>query len=344
MEYLEFKVLPLVQMREDGAPFDLTPIRKLCSAGLDRCPPEDRTIAWLVLSGVYINQPEEWEERKTQILQQYKEFTQLFKIESYENEIIENSTGVTDFGLENNHLMEIIHGDVIRTGHHIIKFPNKDTEIKSDDADDTLLPYHEHMRRVERILYVFANLNPTVSYMQGFNEIVCVLYYIFASSSIYFNNNYLDIEATSFFTFQQMYANTRLGELFTTQDQSSLIHNRMNFFMKLLERHLPKAHNIITQLSIHPLHFCYRKLNLLFAQDHEIPDLIYIWDALFAHFSEFIEYEAYIMVANVKMIEELMDIKDYVQTMVALQKLKICDAKKLVLIADQLWQTDHPSP
>jgi hypothetical protein len=43
-----------------------------------------------------------------------------------------------------------------------------------------------------------------------------------------------------------MLGETKLAELFTTQDGSSFIHGRLTAFMELFDVHLPKASNIMT--------------------------------------------------------------------------------------------------
>ena len=344
-EELEFVVLPLVQVKEDGSEIDMNLLRDICSKGLDKNPPEDRLLAWITLCGVMPAQPEEWKSHRVKLVAQYKEFIEMFEVKDYESKEFGNSTCVTDFGLPDgsgNKLMETIHGDVIRTGHHIFFIPFADVR-ESPEEDDLLMPFHYHIRRIERILYIFANCNRTLSYMQGFNEIVTVLYCVFAHGIVYFNYDWLELETMVFYMFQRMMAVTKLIELFTTQDQSSIIHWRMKMFMKLLQRHLPHAYDIIVKHNIHPLHFCFRKMNLLFAQDHEMPGVVLIWDALFAHFPDIVEFESYIMVGNVKILEDLLSEDDYTQTMVALQKLKLCDAKKLLECANQFWESDHPT-
>jgi hypothetical protein len=337
-----FEILPLVQMKEDGSPIQIPAIRDLCSRGLDKGPPEDRLLAWVVLSGVLSLSPETWADQRAEMVTQYSEFCQTFGVESYESQMFENSTSVFDFGVANNKMMELIHCDIIRTGHHIGRFPCPDS-IVSDDPDDVLYPYHFHMRRLERLLYIFGICNGTISYMQGFNEIAAVLYFVYSQALIFFNNDWYELEIFVFYTFQRMMSATRLNELFTVQDQSSIIMGLMKEFMELLKNHLPKAHSIIVKHRIHPLHFCYRKLNLCFAQDHDIPGLILLWDALFAHFDHFVEFENYLMVANIRMVEELLDEEDYSQTLIALQKLKVCDARMMLGYADQFWKVDHPN-
>jgi hypothetical protein len=322
---------------------DLNAISKICAQGLFECPPEDRLLAWLTLSGVLPRVPEKWAAFRTSAIAQYQDFIRVFEIDGYESRMFENTTDVCDFGLPDNRLMELIHGDVIRTHHHVRHFPSADLTIPVDP--DPLMPYHMHMRRMERILYVFANCNRTLSYMQGFHEIVAVLYYVSASAVSFFNYDWLALESTVFYTFQKLMGETTLSDLFTTTDHSSLIMVRMKQFMQILERHLPNVAMIVKRHKIHPIQFCYSKLNLVFAQDHELTGLVLLWDGLFAHFNEWVEFEFYIAIALLQMVEELLDPDDYCQTMVVLQKINGCanDPRKLLRVTNRLWQEDHPS-
>jgi hypothetical protein len=109
--------------------------------------------------------------------------------------------------------------------------------------------------------------------------------------------------------------------------------------------HGPEPMQISWQMNaihdIHPLCFCFRWLNLLFAQEHMVPNLVLIWDALFAHFSEFVEYACYIAVAHVKMIETLLSEEDYLQTITSLQRATVNDVKQLLSWGSAFWAQDH---
>jgi hypothetical protein len=344
MRSLIFKVLPLVQVKADGSPINIRTIADICVTGLEDCPPEDRAIAWLLLSGVLPASPEDWPRSRASTLNEYSAFVSLFQLEGHESKMFENSTSVMEFGVPDNSLMELIHDDVVRTGHHIQLFPGADSAVAAP-ADDPLLPFHVHLRRLERILYIFAKCNPTMSYAQGFNEIVSVLYCVFAQALNWFYDDWLALESCVFYTFQQMFSATRLSELFNTDDNSALILSSMTDLMDVMERHLPRVAAIVRRHNIHPVHFCYRKMNLLFSQDQQIPGLVLIWDALFSHFYELIDYEQYLVIAVFKFVEELLDPNDYSQTMVVLQKIVGCanNPKKLIDTANQFWNADHPS-
>lgn len=346
MSEVIFKILPLVQVNAEGVDIDLGPIRTHCEKGLDECPPEDRAIAWLILSEVLTLRPFEWLEMREQLIREYKDFVNLFGMDGYEEKIFPNTADPTEFGLQDDRLMELIHGDIVRTSHHItfMPFPDVNAKITSDEPEEMLNPYHEHMRKLERILYIFAKVNPTIAYMQGFNELCSVIYFAYSSAIEYFRHNFFEVEAFVFYTFQNLLAKTRIQELFTTQDKSSLIHSQMRAFMDILKRHLPKSHEIITGHDIHPLCFCFRWLNLLFAQDYLMPNLVLIWDAIFSHFDELVLYAQYIAVAQVKMLENKLNAEDYITTITTLQKQPVDDIRSLLEYAHQFWVTDHQPP
>lgn len=339
---IDFQILPLVQVKADGSAIDLQKIAEICNNGLGECPPEDRFFAWLSLIGIFPSNPEIWPEKVEEMTKNYAGFVNDQNMIDYDQKIIENLTGIMEFGVNDNHLMSLIHGDVARTGHHIIHFPNPDLDAKPTCEDDNLHPFHEHMRRIERILYIFAKCNPSMSYMQGFNEIVSVFYYVFSSAIIIFNYKWFKMEAVLFFTFQRIFAETGIADFYTTQDNSSLIHRRMAAFEKMVKNHLPNASKTISDLNIHPLLYSFRWTNLLFSQDHDIPELLLIWDTLFAHYGNLIEFGNYIGIAQISVLQELFIKGDYAQTMTVLQKLKISDPTPILRLANHFWNEDHP--
>lgn len=341
VEHPIFTILPLVQVTPTQDQIDISKISHLCSQGLDTCPPEDRVIAWLVLSHVLGLQPEEWKEEKENYIKQYYAFVNMFGIDKYHEKVFPDETESIDFGISDNKLMETIHGDLIRANHHITFFPDADETIEVGTPENILLPYHEHIRRMERILYIFAKVNGTLSYLQGFHEICCVIFCVYLKGISYFHSDKFEMETFVFYTFQQLISGTKLNELFTTQDKSSFIHNRLNIFMEILKTHIPDRHKIIQDLNIHPLFFCYRWLNLMFAQEYLIPDLSLIWDSLFSHFDELVDFESYVAVAQVKMIEDKIIEDDFINTLSSLQRISITNVKELLKFANHFWKLDH---
>lgn len=337
-----FYILPLVQYNPDHPEIEISKIQNVCVGGLGSCPPEDRAIAWLVLSHIFPLNPEKWTSARSGNRELYLEYVDMFNLSGYENENYAFDTSTTFFreGIDNK-LMELIHVDVLRTYHHIHILPFPDNTVKVTSEETVLGPFHNQMRRIERVLYLFASLNRTVSYLQGFNEIAAVFYYTFSSSLPYFSNDFEEMESFVFTSLQTLFGSTKFGELYTLQDRSSIIHHRMTFFVNVLQNHFPEAYKIIMKHNIHPLCFCFRWMSLLFAQEYLIPDLLLIWDALYAHFDELVDYATYIAVAHVKMLESEISIDDYIATMTALTKGKVDNVPKLLNIAKQYWDEDH---
>jgi hypothetical protein len=96
--------------------------------------------------------------------------------------------------------MELIHGDIIRTTHRIAFIPSADRNVYPQSTND-----HVHMRRIERILDLFAQLNPTIFYLQGFTKLMTVRFSACYSAPCYFNDDELEVEGLSFYTFQEIF-------------------------------------------------------------------------------------------------------------------------------------------
>jgi hypothetical protein len=316
---------------------DLDAIRTLCASGLSDCLPEDRAASWLLLSRILPLSAHDFPSVFEYQLRSYTDFIDAFGVADYHAQVLVVSGEAVTSGVPQGKLMAFIHGDVARTQHHTALLPPSDP---NPPESHILAPFTTHMRRMERILYIFANVNPAFSYLQGFHEIVCVIYYVFVNALSWLGGDMLQVEATAFFSFQQLMGSTRIQELFQTADNSSLIHHTLRVFMDLVAVHVPDAAAIIKAFDVHPLSFAFKWLNLLFAQDHRIPNLLLIWDALFAHFERLVEYAMYIGVAHVRMINHHLSAKNYFSTLDSLQSPAITDIPKLLGWAKKFFMAD----
>lgn len=86
-----------------------------------------------------------------------------------------------------------------------------------------------------RILFIYAKLNPGVKYVQGMNEILAPIYYIFANDPHPSFSQY--VEHDSFFCFTNLMAEIR--DIFVQSlDQSELgIKGQLNVLNQLLKQH-----------------------------------------------------------------------------------------------------------
>lgn len=335
----EFVIMPLVQPNVDGEKIDVATIRKYANETLSGYPPEDRALAWLVLSGLYTEIPNDWPEKQKKLVENYWSFVKEFGVEGWEEKDIPDRIQSSDMPVPNKQLMSAIHCDTIRTGRQIIFFPPERMPPKGEK--DPLYPFKGYIRRVERILYIFGTLNVALGYIQGFNELVLPLYYIMLKSTALFRNDQKVIEALTFSLLQQIITSTPVHEMYTMQDGSSIIMHKLGEFVSLIERHIPKAYAILTKLKIHPCVYCYRWFNLLFAQEYDLPNMLLIWDTLMGHINEFMKWAFYIGLGQIKVIENRLKPNDMSATILALQDLGINNVVPVIQWATHYCKIDH---
>lgn len=331
-----FAILPLVQPNYDNQIIDVQKIRNICCNTLSENPPEDRAIAWMVLLKVYPPNAIDWNTTKDQIMSLYEILISEYQVENWQDRIFPPNVKKEAFGLENNPLMSVIHGDIVRTGRHIYFLPPEDIP-EGCDPESIQAPFTVHMRRLERILYVFANQNPGLSYMQGFNELLVPLYFVLVQAKSMFHDDMLLIEALTYSMFQNLLTYTDLQEFYVTKDQSTTIVNKLKIFENLMKIHIPQVYKLLTNLNVFPLLYAYRWYNLLFSQEHDLPVLLMVWDSLFSHMDHIVEYSFYIGVAQVKEVSPLLDPTSFPKTVNTLQNLTIPNALSIVKEANIMW-------
>ena len=318
----EFVIIPLVQSTYDRETIDLKKIIELSSKGLDEVPPEDRALAWLALIGLYPINPTKWTRTLSDTYQSYWDYVKAYGLENWHLRNIPNQCQREIFNLNNNSLMAIIHGDIVRTGRIIFFFPTKTVLGNYEpEKDDLLFQFGEHLRRLERILYVFSSLNVGFGYMQGYNELLPPFYYVLLLGQTLLGNSIENIEALAFQCFQTLIISTKLHELYMTGQKSEEILRNLNNFTKIMKIHLPLIFEKLDLLGIHPLLYCYRWFNLLFSQEHDLPSILTIWDSLFAHFDNLVEYTFYVGLGHLKLVENKVLQGDYGLILSTLQKL-----------------------
>lgn len=336
----QFLILPLVQPGEDDF-VDKSKIRELTSNGLDYAQPEDRCLAWLILIDIYPQRAREWPKTLNELVTLYQTYITECQISTWESKKF--PVHVTDpqiYQLPNNSLMQLIHTDIVRTSHHIYLLPYTNDDGKQTDSINL---YSLHLRRLERILYIFANVNKNLSYMQGFNEIVVPFYYSIYCGKSLFNDDFT-IEALSFHCLHQLLSYTDLKDLFTADD-TSLYLSRIEKFPMILKNHVPNAYHIlIEQFNIPENYYCYRWFLLLFSQEYSMPELVQVWDSLFTHFENLVDFELYVGAAQIEMVETEFIGKTYPELLELLQSIQIRNIYQLLNKANEFWQKDNHNP
>lgn len=163
---------------------------------------------------------------------------------------------------------------------------HQDTEhlvgIKALEADTHVMDYH--WEAIERILFIYAKLNPGVGYVQGMNEILAPIYYVFAAKAADEDpESQAYAEADSFFVFTTLMADVRDHFVRSLDlDASTGINatmwrmsQRLAWFDRPLFRDLSKK-------DVKEQYYAFRWITVLCSQEWDLPDVIRLWDSVLA--------------------------------------------------------------
>ncbi|KAF9425060.1 hypothetical protein BGZ94_007874 [Podila epigama] len=168
--------------------------------------------------------------------------------------------------------------------------PPKGENDKGNDSDDNdnddhslndELPQDLHWEAIERVLFIYAKLNPGVGYVQGMNEILGPLYYLLANDVE--ETNRAHAEAESFWLFHLLMAHFRDHFVRSLdRDRTSGIGStiaRMNSRLRQFDEYLWQN---LEDKGIAPEYYSFRWLTVLCTQEFEVPDVWRIWDSVLA--------------------------------------------------------------
>jgi hypothetical protein len=244
---------------------------------------------------------------------------------------------------EPDRLMGLIHIDVVRTISVIYFFP-----VPPDGLGDARGLFQEYMRRLERLLWVFAMGSPC-GYLQGLNELAGVLYFVVLDH--YFDRPHRNFcegdqdlyEALAFSMLGALVTQGHLAEMFL--DFSAGRMEEMDAFGRRLNRYLPEKAAILTDLGISPLYYALKWFRVLFAYEYDLPNVLIVWDALIAHFADLREFIACLAIAHVWALGNAIDRDDYGRTIEAMQhgpaKMAV-PLDTVIAVANRLFEADRP--
>uniref|UniRef100_A0A183UTJ2 Rab-GAP TBC domain-containing protein n=1 Tax=Toxocara canis TaxID=6265 RepID=A0A183UTJ2_TOXCA len=237
-----------------------------------------------------------------------------------------------------------------------------------------------HWQVVERILFIYSKLNPGVKYVQGMNEIVGPLYYVFANDS---DQEWTEFaEPDTYYCFQLLMSEIK-DNFIKTLDNSNcgiglfrtffkissyqpktkqpvtmvflLLRNfclpylfRFGIGFKIVSEWLmaqfherlriydPELHeHLVVRLSIKPPFYAFRWLSLLLSQEFPLPDVITIWDSLFAS-SDRLDLLQWICLAMIERERNALLAGDFSSSLRLLQNYREADVGQLVIQAYEM--------
>lgn len=192
------------------------------------------------------------------------------------------------------------------------------TQKKNNNEEYTVLPEGQeaHWQVVERILFIYAKLNPGLAYVQGMNEIIGPLYYTFASDPDLKWQEHA--EADSFFCFTNLMGEIRDNFIKTLDDSAHGIGQDMNKLLCLLQVKDGELWKDLELKQMKPQFFAFRWITLLLSQEFNLPDVIRLWDSLFADPNRF-DFLLYICCAMLILVRDQILATDFAKTMKLIQ-------------------------
>ncbi|KAL5290730.1 TBC1D13 family protein [Megaselia abdita] len=142
-----------------------------------------------------------------------------------------------------------------------------------------------HWEVVQRILFIYAKLNPGQGYVQGMNEIIGPIYYIMASDPSAEQRE--NAEADTFFCFTALMSEIRDFFIKTLDDSEGGIKFMMAKLTNMVKEKAPEIHQKLKEQELYPQYYSFRWLTLLLSQEFSLPDVVRIWDTVFADDNRF---------------------------------------------------------
>ncbi|XP_034936802.1 TBC1 domain family member 13 [Chelonus insularis] len=197
-----------------------------------------------------------------------------------------------------------------------------------------------HWEVLERILFLYAKLNPGQGYVQGMNEIVGPIYHAFACDPDPKWREYA--EADTFFCFTNLMSEIR-DFFIKSLDEAEFGINAM--MIKLSQQVKTNDHEVwlrLQQQDLCPQYYSFRWLTLLLSQEFPLPDVMRIWDSLFADEKRF-SFLIHICCAMILLLRDQLLDNDFATNVKLLQNFPSMDIQivlsKAALLAGKTLNT-----
>ncbi|XP_010527478.1 PREDICTED: TBC domain-containing protein C1952.17c-like [Tarenaya hassleriana] len=224
---------------------------------------------------------------------------------------------------KDSEVMEQIDRDVMRT-HPDLHFFSGDSVAARSNQD-----------ALKNILIIFAKLNPGIRYVQGMNEILAPIFYIFKNDPD--EGNSAHAESDAFFCFVELMSGFR--DNFCQQLDNSVVGIRSTItrLSQLLKEHDEELwrHLEITT-KINPQFYAFRWITLLLTQEFNFADSLRIWDTLLSDLEGPQETLLRICCAMLILVRRRLLAGDFTSNLKLLQKYPPGNISHMLYVADKL--------
>jgi hypothetical protein len=188
---------------------------------------------------------------------------------------------------------------------------------------------------LKRILFIFAKLNPGIRYVQGMNEVLAPLYYVFKTDRD--DTDGAHAEEDSFFCFVELLSDFR--DHFCQQLDNSAVGIRSTIaqLTALLRRHDEELWRHLEYTSkVNPQFYAFRWITLLLTQEFSFFDSIRLWDSLLSNPDGPLEILLRVCCAMLLCQRSRLLAGDFTTNLKLLQHYPAIDIQHLLWVADDL--------
>ena len=174
---------------------------------------------------------------------------------------------------------------------------------------------------LRRILFFYAKEHQDINYVQGMNEIIAIIFYIFSKDdNPFYTKNYM--ESDSYYTFGKLM--DEIKDIFKMEniEYSQLyVKEIIDEIKKILKKVDYKLSNYFDEIGLEIDNFVMRWILVLFAQEFTIDVAVNFWDRLFTQKNK-IKFICYISAAIIEKNKDIIMKLDASEIMEWTQELK----------------------
>ncbi|RLM58550.1 uncharacterized protein C2845_PM18G07020 [Panicum miliaceum] len=154
-----------------------------------------------------------------------------------------------------------------------------DRDVKRTHPDMPFFSAKSNQESLRRILIIFSKLNPSIRYVQGMNEVLAPLFYVFKNDPDPISS--ASAEADTYFCFVELLSGFRDNYCKHLDNSSVGIRSTLSKLSQLLKRHDEELwrHMEVTT-KVYPQYYAFRWITLLLTMEFRFNVCIHIWDAI----------------------------------------------------------------
>ncbi|KAK8485562.1 hypothetical protein V6N12_046797 [Hibiscus sabdariffa] len=224
---------------------------------------------------------------------------------------------------QDSEIMEQIDRDVMRT-HPDMHFFSGDSKLAKSNQD-----------AMRNILIVFSKLNPGIRYVQGMNEVLAPLFYVFKNDPD--AEMAAGAEADTFFCFVELLSGLR--DHFCQQlDNSNVgIRSTISRLSQLLKEHDEELwRHLEVTTKVNPQFYAFRWITLLLTQEFNFADSLRIWDTLLSDPEGPLETLLRVCCAMLILVRRRLLAGDFTSNLKLLQSYPSANISHLLYVANKL--------